>query len=448
MKITFILPAIGKKPGEPYIRTWQQMEPLTISTLKALTPPDVETEFFDDRIELVDYETPTDLAAITVEIYTARRAYQIAERFRARGIPVLLGGYHTTLCPEEAAPHADSILVGNAESVWSEIVKDFQAGNPKKKYVGDPSFADILPDRSIFNGKEYSMVGVVETGRGCLFKCEFCAISSFHKGMYHRKPVEYIVRDVKEAQAAGKKFFFFADDNFVADPGHTIEICKALTPLRIKWTGQGSLTMARNMELLKWLRESGCAVMLIGYESLEPENLAQMNKSWNARMGEMDDLTETLHEAGLNLYATFVFGFDHDSRELFDRTVDFALKHKFFFAAFNHLLTMPGTKLYSRLLQEGKIFQDNWWLDREYTYGAVTFRPQSMSAGELSENCRLARKRFYTFTSILKRSFALLQRNRDPMLYYYFWHLNRKMHQEVDEKMGLPMGEGLDELPK
>jgi hypothetical protein len=109
---------------------------------------------------------------------------------------------------------------------------------------------------------------------------------------------------------------------------------------------------------------------------------------------------------------------------------------------------MPGTGLYARLLREGKIFQDHWWLDPTYKYGAVTFRPQSMSAEDLSENCRLARKRFYTFSSILQRSFALLKRNRDPMLYYYFWHLNRKMHQEVDEKMGLPMGEGLDELPK
>ncbi len=448
MKITFILPAIGKKKGEPYIRTWQQMEPLTISTLKALTPPDVETEFFDDRIELIDFETPTDLVAITVEVYTARRAYKIAERFRSRGVPVLMGGYHTTLCPDEAAAHADSILLGNAENVWAEIVRDFRQGTPRKRYTGDPVFADVLPDRSIFNGKDYSMVGVVETGRGCFFNCEFCAITAFHNGTYHRKPVEYIVRDVKAAKEAGKKFFFFADDNFVADPKHTIEILRALTPLRIRWTGQGSLTMARNPELLKWLRESGCAVMLIGYESLEEQNLEQMNKSWNAKLGEMDDLTGTLHEAGLNLYATFIFGFDHDSRELFDRTVDFALKHKFFFAAFNHLLTMPGSKLYTRLLQEGKIFQDNWWLDKDYKYGAVTFRPQSMSAEELSENCRLARKRFYTFSSILKRSLALLKRNRDPLLYYYFWHLNRKMHLEVDEKMGLPMGEGLDELPK
>jgi radical SAM superfamily enzyme YgiQ (UPF0313 family) len=225
-------------------------------------------------------------------------------------------------------------------------------------------------------------------------------------------------------------------------------VLKAIAPLKIKWTGQGSLTMARNPELLKWLKESGCVVMLIGYESLDKNNLAQMNKSWNADLGEMDDLTETLHAAGLNIYATFVFGFDHDSPELFERTVAFALKHRFFFAAFNHLLPMPGTRLYDRLLREGKIIQDKWWLDPAYTYGQVTFKPNRISAPELTELCRRARKRFYTFPSIVRRSFALLQRSFDPTLYYYYWALNLKMQQEVDEKMGLPMGEGLDELPK
>lgn len=448
MKITFILPAIGKKKGEPYIRTWQQWEPLTIAALKALTPPDIETEFFDDRLELIDYETRTDLVAITAEVYTAKRAYRIADRFRRRGIPVLMGGYHTTIYPDEVAQHADSLLIGNADAVWTGIVRDFQRGQHKKRYYGDTFYADITPDRTILRGEKYGKLGIVETGRGCFFDCEFCAITAFHKAHYHRKPVEYITRDVKAGKKAGKQFFFFADDNFVAEPNHTIKVLKALTPLKIKWTGQGSLTMARNPELLKWLRASGCTVMLIGYESLEKKNLDQMNKSWNARLGEIDDLTGTLHEAGLNIYATFVFGFDYDSRELLDRTVDFALKHKFFFAAFNHLVPMPGTKLYARLLGEDRVFQDKWWLDASYTYGDLTFEPKRMKASEVSQMCRLGRKRFYTVPSILKRSLAVLKRNPNPLLYYYFWHVNLKMQQEVDRKMGLPMGVGLDELPK
>ena len=448
MKITFILPAIGKKQGQRYIRTWQQMEPLTFSTLKAMTPDDVEVEVFDDRVEMIDFDTRTDLVAITAEIYTARRAFDIAGRFRAKGIPVLMGGYHTTICPDEVAEHADAILIGNAESVWGEIIEDFRRGEYKARYHGDPSFTDILPDRSVFGGKKYSRVGVIESSRGCLFDCEFCAITAFHKGKFYKKPLDTLVRDFEAAKAAGKQVFFITDDNFVADQEHAIEVLKELARLKVRWTGQGSLTMARNPELLKRLRESGCTVMLIGYESLESKNLEQMNKSWTSRLGEIDDLTGTLHDGGLNIYATFVFGFDHDTPEIFGRTVDFALKHKFFFTAFNHLAPMPGTRLYKRLLDEGKILEDKWWLNHGARYGEVTFRPECMTAEALSEMCRQARKRFYTFPSILKRSFAAKKRNPDWLLYYYYWHLNLKMQQEVDEKMGLPLGEGLDELPK
>lgn len=448
MKVTYILPAIGKKEGRRYIRTWQTMEPLTISTLKALTPPDVQTEFFDDRIELVDYDTQTDLVAITVEIYTARRAYAIAARFRKRGVPVILGGYHTTLNPDEAAQHADSILVGNAEGVWKDILTDFQSSGLKQRYSGGPGFADLLPDRSIFSGKKYSKMGVVETGRGCNFGCEFCAISAFHKGRYHQKSVEQVVADVRSARQAGKTIFFFADDNIVADQKYAIALFKALTPLNIQWTGQGTLTMARNDELLHWMAKSGCKVMLIGYESLSEANLQQMKKAWSAKLGEVDALTDRIHAAGINIYATFVFGFDDDSRELYERTVDFALKHRFFFAAFNHLLTLPGTDIYSRLLREGRIIQDKWWLCPDYRYGDITFTHPTFTPEQLTAECRRARKRFYSLPNIWRRSGAALRRSGSLWLYGLYWYLNLKLQEEVDGKLGLPMGDGLDEMPK
>ncbi len=153
MKITFILPAIGKKQGQKYIGTWK-MEPLTIAVLKALTPADIETELFDDRIELIDYNTETDLVCITVETYTAKRSYRIAEKFRERGIPVVMGGYHVTLCPEEAAVYSDSIIVGNAETVWAGMLEDCKKGSLKKKYLGDVGEYEVSQDRSICTGKK------------------------------------------------------------------------------------------------------------------------------------------------------------------------------------------------------------------------------------------------------------------------------------------------------
>ncbi len=234
MKVTFILPAIGKKPGQPYIKTWQQMEPLTIARLKALTPPAVETEFFDDRIELIDYATHTDLVAITAEFYTARRAYRIADRFRQRNVSTVIGGYHATLCPDEVARHADAVVIGNAETVWEQVLSDFQSGCLSSVYRGEPVFRDVSVDRSIYGGRKYSALKTLEVGRGCFHRCEFCAISSFYGGKYHRKPIAQVVKDIENS---GGKFFFFGDDNIVADQEYALELCRAIAPLGIRWSG-------------------------------------------------------------------------------------------------------------------------------------------------------------------------------------------------------------------
>ena len=445
MKVTYILPAIGKKEGQKYVRTWQQMEPLMIATLKELTPDHVKTEFYDDRIELIDYETETDLVAISVEVYTARRAYQIAAKFQKRGIPVIMGGYHTTLCPDEVAEHADSILIGNAETVWKEIINDFEKGEYQKRYEGERTFLNITPDRSIYRDKKYSPLGVIETGRGCNHACEFCAITSSYNAHYHRRPIEDIVREIKET---GKKLFFFVDDNIVADHDYAIKLFKAIAPLNIKWTGQGTLTMAKDEELLKWMKKSGCQVILIGYESLEESNLEQMNKGWSSKLGYRNELTQRIHDYGINIYATFVFGFDNDTVETFDRTLEFALEHDFFFAAFNHLLPMPGTELYRRLKEEGRLIDEKWWLNPEYRYGEIPFCPEKIDPELLADKCTEARREFFKLSSIFKRSISLLKRDLNPALYYIFWNLNLKLQKEVAGKRGLPLGEGLDELPK
>ena len=168
MKITFIYPAVGKKHGQKYIHTWK-MEPLPIATLKALTPPEIDVEFFDDRLELMHYETKTDLVAIAVETYTAKRAYHIASEFRKRGIPVVMGGYHPTALPEETAHYADAVIVGNAEVAWPQLLHDAERGQLQQRYDGKPGYG-VIPDRSIFADKKYLPLGLVETGRGCGFR--------------------------------------------------------------------------------------------------------------------------------------------------------------------------------------------------------------------------------------------------------------------------------------
>ena len=297
MKITFILPAIGKKQGKKYIGTWK-MEPLTVAVLKALTPWNVQTELFDDRIELIDYNTKTDLVCITVETYTAKRSYQIAARFRERGIPVVMGGYHATICPEETENYCDSVIVGNAEGVWRQMLAD--AGNRRlqKRYAGGIGTYSVRPDKSIFTGKKYLPVSLVETGRGCNHSCEFCSISRFYDSRYHARGHELIESDIK---ASPYKYFFLVDDNLVANRKNALELFRRIEPLKIKWAGQGTLSMAKDPELLRAMKKSGCEIILIGFESLDNANLKQMNKSFNYALGERDELVKRVHDAGIGI---------------------------------------------------------------------------------------------------------------------------------------------------
>lgn len=443
MKVTFVVPAIGKKPGQRYIGTWK-MEPLTIAALQALTPRDVETELFDDRIELIDHETPTDLVAIPVETYTAGRAYAIAARFRARGVPVVLGGYHATLAPDETAEHADAVVVGNAEGVWAAVLADAKAGRLKRRYDGGVCAAPPPPDKAIFAGKKYLPVGLVETGRGCQHVCEFCAITGFYSHRYHARPVADIAADL---ELSPHRYHFLVDDNLMADRDHLTRLADRIAPLGKKWAGQGTLAIARDPALLARLKRSGCELILIGFESLEDASLRQMRKPWNAVLGERTELVRRIHDAGIGIYATFVFGYDGDTPATFERTLEFAEEARFFTAAFNHLLPFPGTPLYDRLAAEGRLLHDKWWLAEGYSYGQVAFRPATMSAEELASRCRDARKRFSAPGNLARRGLASMRRSA-PREWPLFWAMNTRLGEEVDEKMNVPLAAHLDEWPK
>lgn len=440
MKLTIIHPCIGRKPGQKYIRTWQ-MEALPAATLAGLTPKDVEIRFYDDRMEAIPFDEKTDLIAISVETYTAKRAYQIATEFRKRHVPVVMGGFHATLCPNEVAQYAEAVVCGEAESIWPQVVDDAWHGKLEKFYrqTGRPTLANLKPDRSIFRGKRYLPIGLVEAGRGCHFKCDFCAVQTVFNSTQTRRPVDAIVAEIEQMKHE-RKLFFFVDDNITSNMEQAKEFFRALIPLGIRWVSQSSINAAHDEEFLELLVQSGCQGVLIGFESLNPANLKDMNKAFNTMRGGFEKALANLRRYKIRVYGTFIFGYDRDTPESFHNTVEFAKEHALYIAAFNHLTPFPGTPLYERLRKEGRLLYENWWLDNRYSYNRIPFRPRGMAPEALQRNCLEARREFYSWRSIFRRGMDSVNRS-DWFMWRNFYLINAMHRTDVTMRDHYPLGD-------
>jgi radical SAM superfamily enzyme YgiQ (UPF0313 family) len=437
MRLTLVQPAIGHRIGESYIRSWQ-MEPLPIATLAGLTPSDIALSFYDDRMEPVSYDAPTDAVAIPVETYTARRAYQIASEYRRRGVPVILGGFHPSLMPEESQRYGDAIVIGEAEGVWEELMDDLRHGSLKPRYLsarGD--LGKIRVNRGLFRGKHYLPVGLVETGRGCRFPCEFCAIQTFFGRTYRPRPVDDVIAELRPLRNE-KRLFFFVDDNFAGDIKAGRILLPELAKLQVCWITQLSINAAHDEAFVALLARGGCRGVLIGFESLDAANLRTMKKGFNLMKGGYSAALDSLRRHGIAVYGTFVFGYENDDADSFSRAVDFAQQEDLYIAAFNHLTPFPATPLYERLKAEGRLRYESWWLDPAYRYNDLPFFPGKLSPTEVTQACVAARRRFYSWRSIARRAW----RNRgDFFMFRNYLPINLMHQREVSMRNGYPLGD-------
>ena len=245
---------------------------------------------------------------------------------------------------------------------------------------------------------------------------------------------------VREIRGLKKKNLFFVDDNLAMDVPRMKELCRALMPLKKRWIAQLSIHTAQDRELLALMRDSGCAGVLIGFESLQKTTLRQMGKSVNEE-ADMKRSIRNLREYGISIYATFVFGYDDDTPETFEKTLRFAIENKFFFAAFNHLVPFPGTTLFERLKQEGRLLSEHWWLDERFVFGDVVFRPAHFTPEELAAHCQMYRRKFYSFSSICRRGLDPRANCRGlfKTLLYYISNFSQSL--EVGRRRGLPFGD-------
>lgn len=434
MHITFIRPNLGD------FRATDAMEPIVFALLAGRTPVDVDIAFCDERLAPVPLEVSTDLVAMTVETYTARRAYQIAAHYRRRGVPVVMGGYHPTLLAEEAALYCDAIIIGDAEGVWEHVVEDARAARLSRVYrqEGDVTIDGIRPDRSLFRGKRYAPVSLVQYGRGCRLACDFCSIHAFYKQRILHRPVEDVVAELETLPR--HRPVFFVDDNLFSDVPTLTRLLEAITPLGIRWTCQTTVDVTRDDRLLALMAKSGCMLALVGFESLSEANLSQIGKKWNLRRGDYRNGIRKLHDHGIMIYGTFVFGYDDDGTDAFERSVEFAVESGFCIANFNPLTPTPGTALMHRLQQEGRLLHERWWLDPRFRYGDATFVPRGMTPEQLTEGCWNARQAFYRYSSMARRVCA------EPALYARPTRLgvllaaNTISRREIRRKQGSPLG--------
>lgn len=439
-RLTIVHPCVGRRRGSRrYIRTWQ-MECLPAAMIAALVPSDVEKKFYDDRVEPIPFDEPTDLVAISVETYTARRAYQIASEYRSRGVPVVMGGFHATLCPDEVARYADSVVIGEAEGLFERLIDDYRHGCPEPVYrgTGRPAMR-TMPDRSIWRGKKYLPIQLVEFARGCRFQCDFCAIQSFFEATHNHRPVDHVIAEIQRVRRP-RQMIFFVDDNLTSGMDESRELFEALIPLGIRWVSQTAINVAHDEDMLDLMRRSGCQGVLVGFESLHEDSLRQMNKSFNMMSGGPAAALANLRRHQLSVYGTFIFGYDHDTPEVLDETVDFAIDQGLLIAAFNHITPFPGTPLYERMQKEERLLFDSWWLDERYRYNMIPFRPQLMSPEELSQRCLEARQRFYSWASIGRRARVPVNR-RNPFILWNHLTINAMHHWDVKGRSGLPLGD-------
>ncbi|MBK6645157.1 MAG: B12-binding domain-containing radical SAM protein [Anaerolineales bacterium] len=436
MRITFIRPHITSR------RAADALEPLVFGILAKLTPPDVEIKFYDARIEPVPLDEPTDLVALTLETFTSKYAYQLAAHYRARGVPVVMGGYHPTLVPEEALQFADAIAIGDAEAVWAQIVEDTRAGRLKRVYQSPPNLEvdGVVPDRRIFAGKKYKPLHLIQIGRGCKYACDFCSIHAFYGRDMPRRCLEDVLKEVDELRG---KYVFFADDNLFNNLEYAEKLFEALIPYNIHWSCQVSLDIAQNPRLLDLMAKSGCVGCLVGFESLDEANLVMMRKKWNLKYGGYANTLARFYERGIMVFGSFVLGYDNDTPDAFARTFDFAMESKLALAQFNPLIPTPATSLFQRLKKEDRLIYPRWWLDDSYRYGETIFRPKKMTPEQLAEGCFKIRSDFGAYSSIFKRMIA--SRSNSGSLYNMFGYLgiNLASIREILNKQGEPLGNGM-----
>lgn len=375
--------------------------PLTLTTLAALVPEDVDVEvkIYDETAEKIPLDIDAELIGITCITGTAPRCYAFGDYFRKKGKTVFMGGVHPSMLPDEAAQHADVIFTGFSEQTFPQFIYDYLRGDFRKLYRQNDDFTiegRPIPRRELLNAKRYITTKTVEAIRGCCHTCSFCAYpAAFGKTVYKR-PVKEVVAEI---EALNTKHVTFPDVNLITDRAYAIELFTALIPLKIIWLGLVTSSVGIDDELMEVFRKSGCRGLLIGFESITQESQQYIHKGVN-RVDSYVALMEKLHDNGILVQGCFAFGGDEEDESVFDRTVEMIIKAKIDLPRFSILTPFPKTQYYMQLEKEGRIIERNWAM---YDVQHCVFSPRKMTKEQLEEGTDRAWRSVYSTGNIMKR---------------------------------------------
>lgn len=374
--------------------------PLSLLVLGALTPPEHDILIEDENIEHLHLDDTPDLVGITVKVDTTYRPAEISARYRARGIPVVWGGIHATMCPDECLPYANAVVVGEAEILWSRVLADAAAHQLRGVYrnTGPVDIARVpIPRWDLMKDKAYLFTNTLRIGRGCPWHCDFCYNSSPNiDSRYRAKPVANVINEIRSLNT---HHVMFIDDNFIGDITYARQLLLALRDLHITWHTAVSADIGKHNDILDLMVESGCKTLFIGFETLTKGNLESCRKRQNTIVS-YDETIRKIHERGMMVNASLAFGFDEDDETVFPATLEWLVRNKVETMTGHILTPYPGTALYTRLLAEGRIIDNNL---EHYNTSHIVFRPKRMSPEQLVRGYRWIYDQFYSWPCILQR---------------------------------------------
>ena len=410
MKILLIAPASGLWRGVGRHRVFGgktfRFSLLSLLTVAAETPAGHGVRIIDEQVDDVPFDGGWDLVGVTAMTAGAPRAYEIAAAFRHRGVPVVLGGMHPTLCSAEALQHADAVVAGEAEGVWGRVVEDAAAGRLGGIYRAEEAVdlgALRAVPRGLLDARNYATVFAVQATRGCPHRCSFCSVSAFSGGVQRRRPVEQVAREVAGIPS---RFFIFVDDNLTADRDYAAALFRAIAPLGKRWVTQSTLAVADDAELVELAARAGCVGLFVGLETFRASHLRAVGKEFNEAERYRERIAR-LHGAGIGVEAGLVFGFDGDDAGVFERALEHLDEFGIDAIQTSILTPLPGTPFFEKMRE--RITDGDWG---HYDFHHVVFEPKGMTAGELQQGHDWLVREFYRPGRIVNRLARVARRPR------------------------------------